>query len=418
MRSKIYQILLLSVLFVPAMAQRHEIYNDRIQSLTVVADDDWLSLPIYTLGDGSVAIDFDDLTHEYHRYVYRLEHCQADWSLSEQLFESDYCAGFSDGEVIDSPETSNLTNTLYTHYTLTLPNSHCRPTISGNYRLTIYDDNDDDKSPILAAHFMVLEPEGKRMGVSMEVNDATDATIRTMHQQVSMTINYGTFMVTNPLQQIHTVLLLNRQWHDARIDSQPQYNMSDGLRWDHNKDYIFYAGNEYRKFEILSTDVASMGIDHLSWDGADYHAYPFLDVPRPNYLYDEDADGAFLLRNSDNYLSETESDYMNVHFQLETDGKVNGDIYVNGDWTQDRFLPKYKLERNDETGLYEVVVPMKLGYYNYQYLLVNGNQAKPLPSEGCFYQTENKYQALVYYRKPGDRTDRLVGYNEAQYMKR
>jgi hypothetical protein len=36
----------------------------------------------------------------------------------------------------------------------------------------------------------------------------------------------------------------------------------------------------------------------------------------------------------------------------------------------------------------------------------------PVPSEGNFYQTENNYQALVYYRERGGRTDRLVGFAE------
>lgn len=30
---------------------------------------------------------FDDLTHEYHRYVYKIEHCEADWSVSQDLPE-------------------------------------------------------------------------------------------------------------------------------------------------------------------------------------------------------------------------------------------------------------------------------------------------------------------------------------------
>lgn len=416
MRTYILSTLFLCLAVSVGHAQRHETFSDRIQGLQVVADDDWLSLPVYALGQGSVTISFDDLTHDYHRYAYRLEHCQADWTPSDQLFESDYCEGFADGSVIEEPQLSNLTNTLYTHYTLTLPNTHCRPTLSGNYRLTIYDDNDDDKLPVLQACFMVLEPEGKRMGVSLDITDNTDATIRTRHQQVAMTLSYGAYTLTNPTQQLHTVLLQNGQWHDARINARPQYTMPDGLRWDHCADYLFEAGNEYRKFEILSTDVATMGIDHIGWDGTDYHVWPLTAFPRPNYLYDEDADGAFLLRNMDNYLAETESDYMNVHFLLQTDHPSSGDIYLNGNWTLDRFLPKYKMEYDADRQLYEAVVPLKLGYYNYQYLLVDANgHATPLPSEGSFYQTENRYQALVYYRETGGRTDRLVGYTVGQY---
>ena len=64
--------------FVSASAQRHEIYNSRIATLQVVAGDDWLSPPVTTLGGQPVYISFDDLTHEYHRYTYTLEHCEAD----------------------------------------------------------------------------------------------------------------------------------------------------------------------------------------------------------------------------------------------------------------------------------------------------------------------------------------------------
>lgn len=412
-------LLLLALLPGNGHAQRHETFSDRIQSLTVVANGDWQSLPVYTLGEGSVSIDFDDLTHEYHRYVYRLEHCQADWTPSDQLFDSDYCEGFADGTVIEDPQLSSLTNTLYTHYALTLPNEHCRPTISGNYRLTVYDDNDDDKAPIFTACFMVMEPEGRTMGVSMDITDNTDATIRTAHQQVSLTLNYGSYTVSDPMRQLHTVLLQNGQWHDARRDAKPQYTMPDGLRWDHNRDYLFLAGNEYHKFEILSTDVATLGIERIGWDGKDYHVWPFTATPRPNYLYDEDADGAYLLRNDEYDDSETTSDYMNVHFVLSTGEPVKGDIYVNGWWTHDRLLPKYKLEYNAEAQLYEAIVPLKLGYYNYHFLLVTPDgKVTNLPSDGNFYQTENKYQALVYYRETGGRTDRLVGYGEGQYIKR
>jgi hypothetical protein len=33
-----------------------------------------------------------------------------------------------------------------------------------------------------------------------------------------------------------------------------------------------------------------------------------------------------------------------------------------------------------------------------------------VPEEGSFYQTENKYMALVYYKGNSDRTWRLVGH--------
>ena len=141
----------------PATAQRHEILSERIASLQVTAGDDWLSLPVTTLQGGEpIKVSFDDLTHEYHRYTYRLEHCDADWEVSKELFESDYIEGFAEGLTIDDCQESVNTNQLYTHYSFTIPNSNCRLKMSGNYRLTVYDETEGDQ-PVLSACFMVSE---------------------------------------------------------------------------------------------------------------------------------------------------------------------------------------------------------------------------------------------------------------------
>lgn len=396
--------------FLPLFSQRNEIFNGRILSLTVLADDDWESLPVVELG-GSVDIAFDDMTHEYHRYAYKIEPCNADWTVNNELFDSDFIRDFSSDNIIDDVQESLLTTKNYTHYKFTVSGIR----LSGNYKVTVYDNNADDR-PVLTACFMVVEPKETSMGVSLRVTTNTDASINQKHQQVSMEVNYSGYKVTQPDQQIKTVVLQNGQWHDARVNLKPQYVMGDGLRWDHNRGLIFDAGNEYHKFEVLQTDVASMGVDHISWDSVQYHAFPYINVPRPHYIYDEDADGAYLLRNSDNVNSETESDYVLVHFQMQCPEVTNGDVYVNGFFTNDRFLPFYKMTYDHERKLYEAVVLMKFGYYNYQYLVMSPDgKVSRLPYEGNFYQTENRYQALVYYREPGGRYDRLVGYNDYKF---
>jgi hypothetical protein len=74
------------------------------------------------------------------------------------------------------------------------------------------------------------------------------------------------------------------------------------------------------------------------------------------------------------------------------------------------------MDYDDLKGEYSLVKSMKLGYYNYQYLLQrpDGN-IEPLESEGTFYQTENQYQFLVYWRAIGGRTDLLVGYQQVSF---
>ncbi|MCI6074084.1 MAG: DUF5103 domain-containing protein [Prevotella sp.] len=393
--------------------QRNEILNDRIASLQVVAGDDWLSMPVVNL-DGSTPlnISFDDLTHDYTRYCYKLIHCEADWTPSDQLFASDYCEGFSEGNTIDDISQSINTNTLYTHYRLSLPNPQCRMKMSGNYKLVVYDGNDEDNVAFTAC-FMVVEPV---MGVGLGVVTNTDVDVNNRHQQVEMDLRYNdAFNITDYRRQIKTVVLQNGRWDNAVWNSQPQYVTNEGLRWQHCRQLIFPGGNEYRKFEMLDMNHTTMGLENIHWDGRQYQAYVWTDEPRKNYVYDEDANGAFYIRNSDNVENDVASDYALVHFRLMAPPQSDG-IYLNGVWTNDWFVSKYKLEYNQASQSYEVAVPLKQGYYSYQYLSVGSDgKASPLLAEGNFYQTENTYQALVYYRGNGDRTDRLVGYQNVKF---
>ncbi|MBR1621051.1 MAG: DUF5103 domain-containing protein [Prevotella sp.] len=400
------------VFFSVAKAQRNEILDSQISSLQVVADDNWLSIPIIELGTNQrININFDDLTHHYRRFAYKLEHCEADWSVSSQLFESDFVSGFASGNLIEDIEESVNTTVLYTHYRMSIPNRNCNIKMSGNYRLTIYDDNDEEK-PVIVAYFMVVEPI---MGVQLSMSSNTDVDINQSHQQIAMQINYGNMRVINYQDQIKTVLLQNGLWSNARINAKPQYVMTNGLRWEHCKNFIFDGGNEFHKFEVLDPTHPTLGVDRIDWDGHDYQVYLFPDVPSFNYVYDFDANGSFYIRNSDNIENDRISDYVLVNFTLHTPQKYDGDIYINAKWTNDQFLPRYKMLYDEQNNIYHTTISLKLGYYSYQYLLIdrNGNIQR-VPSEGNFFQTENLYDALIYYREQGGRTDRLVGYGHLE----
>ena len=389
-------------------AQRNEVLSPNIASLQVTADDNWLQMPIMQLGSGSVMnIAFDDLTHEYHRYAYKLEHCEADWTVSDQLFASDYCKGFADGNTIDDMEESINTSVQYTHYRLQIPNDRCVPTISGNYRLTVYDDNTQDT--VFKACFMIVE---QQTAVALGVTTNTDIDINRSHQQVSMKLGYGAIAVRDQQKEIKTVVLQNGSWTNAVCNATPQYVKNDGLQWEHNRSLIFEAGNEYRKFETLDPSHPTMGIESVSWDSTRYHAFIWPDEPRPNYIYDEDANGCFYIRNSDNIENDIASDYVLTHFTLVLD-RQPGDIYVSGKWTNESTDDLYRMTYDELQKRYEATILLKQGYYSYRYLIQRSDGSLSLlPSEGNFYQTENTYQALIYYRPIGSRTDRLVGYAE------
>ena len=403
---------LLSCSMLCAAQGRNVIFDPNVKSLQVVVNQDWLSPPVMVLNSSDVInVSFDELSHNYHRYVYRVEHCEADWSVSQDIFESDYLRGFN-GNTIDDYQSSIGTTVDYTHYKMELPNDRCQLKISGNYRLTVYDEDNDNRK-VLQAEFMVTE---QTANVGMEVTTNTDIDVNGSHQQVTLKVNYGQLRVTNPDEQIFTVVTQNNCQSSARRGLKPNIRNASGLEWTHNRQLIFDGGNEYRKFEVLALSHPTMGIDRMSWDGEYYNAYPFTSEPRRNYLYDEDANGAFYLRNSDNEDNDYASDYVYVHYKLMSPYVDNATIAVDGWWTTDADREKYSMTYDTTDNTYNTTIFQKQGYYSYRYIALQADGTVEIPpTEGNFFQTENRYQAYVYYKGTGERTWRLAGYRQAGY---
>ena len=88
------------LLFLLAAAYCHadnRIFSPRVKSLTSTVGGDWLNRPVLTLGSSDrLAIGFDEMSHDVRRLTYHLEHCEADWSTSEDIFESDWLQGFNE----------------------------------------------------------------------------------------------------------------------------------------------------------------------------------------------------------------------------------------------------------------------------------------------------------------------------------
>ena len=401
------KILIVTLLWPLSLIAGHRILHPQIKSLQAVVNQDFMSPAVLRLGtDDILHIAFDELSHDYHRYTYTLERCEADWTPAQGLFESDWLEGFN-AIVIDDHEPSINTIIPYTHYQLQIPNDQCRLKMSGNYRLYIIDDEQQEQ--LACVEFMVTE---QKMSLFMEATTNTDIDLNTSHQQLDITLNYGNLMVTNPQEQIRMVVRQNDRDDNCRRDIPPTFINNNGLRWQHCRPLIFEAGNEYRKYEVLDPSHPTMGIDYIRWDGDQYQVFPFISEPRPHYIYDEDSNGAFYIRNSDNVENDIASEYVWVNYRLKSPVLPSGRILIQGHWTTE--APEtYEMTYDATTRLYTASILQKQGYYSYQYLWQdNDGRQQFLPSEGSFYQTENRYQCYIYYKGTEDRTWRLVSYRQ------
>lgn len=385
---------------------------DNIRSLQLIAMDDPLLPPVMDLKTWHLNIGFDEMSHEYNRYIYHIEHCEADWSVSEDLFESNYLEGLND-QPIDDYEKSFNTTQIYTHYSLDLPNEQTKLRLSGNYRVTIYADDDDEKEPLLTAEFSLVE---NRMSISTSVDGNTDIDFQKANQQVSLSIGYGALRVTDPDRELHTFVIQNRR-ADRCIEVKPNIRKANGIDFTHQRPLIFPATNECHKFELLDVHRVNLNVDNTRWFEPYFHATLYEDRPQHNYVFEKDANGAYVMRNADNEDNETTSEYVITHFRLKTEPIPGGDIYLQGNWCNNWPSDEYKMEYDEEAGEYHAALLLKQGYYNYRYVQLTGEKAQndtPIATtertDGNFFQAENEYIVMVYHKEPGGRYDKLVGF--------
>lgn len=393
------------------LAQENGVYIDNLKSIQVKVNGEWGKQPVMMLGGRNfVEISFDDLQHNYVRYTYSITHCNADWKQSD-LLHSEYMTGFEDNRIEDYDQSLN-TEMEYNHYSFTLPNEDVKLLVSGNYIVNIFEDGEDE--PVARACFSILEPH---VGIAMSVTNNTDIDTYQSHQQLSFSINYNGFPVRNAIDELIPVVRQNNRWDNAVFNLKPKFMRVNEMIYEHDRNLIFEAGNEYRRFEILDRHVPTMRVDNMRYDGDYYHANLMVDEQRTAYLYDKDQDGRYYVRNGNNIDNDTESDYYFTHFRLEMPQIPGGDLYINGDLTNNRFAPEYKMEYDLMEHAYQIVLPLKQGSYNYQYLFVHdGEEVGHTPqSEGSFHQTENEYSVYIYNRPFGSRYDKLVGFRTITY---
>lgn len=388
-------------------SQVQQIFDQNVRTLTLTVNDDPTLPPYLPFGGRQhLVIEWDEMSHNYKRYVYHIDHCDWDWQPTDGIFESDFLEGLND-QLIEDYEKSFNTTQIYTHYRLRIPDKQLRLRLSGNYRVRIYEEDADrdEDLPVLEARFCIFE---NAAGIVAQLSSNTDIDFNRSHQQMTLSVGFGTLQVYDPQRELKVIVMQNRRW-DSRIENLvPNVRRANGIDFTHNRQLIFPGGSEYHRFEILDVHRTATGVERIEWFEPYYHATLFAEKPVHAYSYIEDQNGVYVLRSSDDYDDATTAEYIVVHFFLQSPRLQGGDVYVSGWWSGQTFNPDCKMEYDDINQEYHAAILLKQGYYSYEFVQQDGLTARTM---GSFYETENEYQVLVYYRGQGARYDRLVAYN-------
>ena len=362
-------------------------------------------IPFFKLGE-SFQLQFDDLYSDEADYYYTITQYNYDWSAPTNLSKAEYLNGMDNQRII-TYENSFNTLQLYSHYRQVFPNKFNQITKSGNYLFTILN---DENEIVFSRRVIIYEEE---VNVGLLVRRSRDFEGLDGKQNIEMSINYGDKILQNPIQNVKVTLFQNGNWKTSISNLKPQYTLGSELIYRYNKETQFWGGNEGYTIDNKIIRATNNTIARVTSGDNIYNTYLYTNTPRKNqpYTYFPDINGNFFVQNANSSNSGIEADYSWVYFALDAPEFLEGNIYVSGMFNNYALTDDYKMELNKKTGLYEKALLIKQGFTNYQYFLTNKKGAIDFENaiDGNYFQTENNYTAIVYYKGNNDRYDRVIG---------
>jgi len=355
-------------------------------------------------------LSFDDLDADSKDYQYKIEHMTHDWQKS-RLLSSQYIDGFDENSI---NEVTNSFNTfqIYTHYAVKIPNINSVITKSGNYLLSVL--NDDDE--VVFSRKFVLYENAATIGVAVTRSRNTE-TINTQ-QTIEFTVNHPNLRINNPSQEINVVLLKNENWNEKITNLQPTFLQQNQLKYTYTNKTNFWGGNEYLNFDSKSIRDKSLNVVKIEMKDIFHHyLYPSTYNPTRKYKYNPDINGQFVLRTLNGNNTSTEADYAMMHFTLYADAPfAEKEVYVYGAFNNFNTNEENRLSYNFEDHSYQGEILLKQGFYNYTFATVDkNNYVDTTEINGTFFQTENEYKVLVYYKPFGGLFQRVIGVGTGFY---
>lgn len=380
---------------------------------------DVLDVPVVYLGDAAMKLrlEFDELGDQYYNYYFKVVHCNADWSVSA-LNDADIVSEYNE-YVMDSYEISQNTRKPYVHYVLTVP----KVKVSGNYVVMVYR-NGNKEDFVLTRRFIVYD---NKVTVTPNIGFSTGVEQRFKNQQIDFQVKYGAYQLINPAQTVSVVLRQNNRWDNAIYNLKPMFLREEDALLDYtffNLENNFQGGNEFRSVDLRSVRFNGQNVARTKFNNTEAEVWLMPDVPRGRQAYAQliDINGRFVIENYETRRGATEADYVYTNFMLKAPQMQESNVYVYGlltDWKLDK---NFMMSYDSTEQAYRVRVPLKQGFYNYEYVVVDKNSPSRRPDEtyfeGSYNATENRYEILVYYRPIGARADQLIGYNLTKYWGR
>ncbi len=397
------------------------VYSPRIKSAQLYPFGNQLGLPVIRLNSSEqLELHFDDLDGGVRNYSYTFQLCNADWTPA-MLSQFDFIKGYSQIR-LNTYRISSIAYTKYTHYQASLPDRNCVPSRSGNYVLKVFRDGDTAKL-IISKRMLVVDEKAVTVA---QIQQPFNGQIFRTHQKIQLKVNLNEQLnVVNHLQQIKVVILQNNRWDNAITDLRPSFFSRNQLEFNAENDCIFPAGKEWRWLDLRSFRLQSDRVANAKYSttATEVFVKPDMDRSAQRFNFFRDNNGMYSIECIESVNPFWQADYATVNFSFVPPNNnilIGKDVYLLGQLTNYNLNEDAKMQFNNEKGVYETSLFLKQGYYDYCYVTIDKTARKKTAvfdfTEGNYWETENEYTILVYYRQLAGRADELVGYTRVNSL--
>ncbi len=394
----------------PAQKNPEAIFKNNIHTVRLHSYGDQQALPIYKINSSDrLELHFDDMDANVKSYYYTYQLCDYNWN-TVRLSPFDYIKGFTQ-QRITNYRFSSIAFTRYTHYQVILPETNSVPTRSGNYLLKVFLDGDTSKLVFTRA-LLVLDP--KSSVLAQFIQPFTPQYFKT-HQRVKFTVNLDGLNAFSASQQVKVLVLQNNRWDNAQGNIPPTFVRGNSLEYNNENNFVFAGGKEWRWLDLRSFRLQSERVAKADYSKTATKMYvkPDIDRSAQRYIYYTDLNGMYQVTTYESINPLWQGDYATVDFSFITPSQTpyaDKDLYLFGQLTDYKLTDANKMTFNTEKGMYEGSQYLKQGYYSYGYMLVDKNDATQHSElDGNYWETENTYTILVYYKSFTDQYDQLIG---------
>lgn len=349
---------------------------------------------------------FDLFDSESKDLAYEIILCDKDW-VPTKLDRYDYIEGFESIYIRDFEHSIN-TLVNYMNYKTEIPTDDFSFKMSGNYIVRVFEEGSPEIT-ILQRRFILAESEMKVEANVVQPQVVLDSRYK---QQVNFNITYPD-EISDPLTNLYVTIRQNRNWVTSLTNLQADYVKGNKLFFNDQTKFTFDGNDEFRQIDLKFNRSGNLEVGRIVRENDQYQVYLKEDKPKAfdTYVFKEDLNGKFTIKNDEANDIDIESDYFNVHFELGSNYVIDGDVYVFGEISNWEILEEFKLTYNQEKRKYTLNKYIKQGMINFCYLIHNSktNYINIEKIEGNHFETENDYDIILYYRDIRQENDRVLG---------